>query len=126
MELLRQWQNNGILNKKLSLHLKSIFINLKILQMEKKNPFYSIHNPSENWVSGLYKKTEADPRPKDYTPQQIKKLAVDLKERITGFMTAAFRNEETTGFVDYNKANEFLISLDNTIDKIDCIIPKKP
>jgi hypothetical protein len=57
-------------------------------------------------------------RPKDFTPQQVRKLAVDLKERINGFMNAAFRNPETTKLVDYNKAQEFLMTLDKSIEEL--------
>jgi hypothetical protein len=64
-------------------------------------------------------KKNLDPRPKDFTPAQIKRLAVDLKERINGFMQAAFRNQDTTKLVDYNLANSFCVSLDKTCDDID-------
>jgi hypothetical protein len=71
----------------------------------------------EQWETRKPTRTN-DPRPKDYNPQQILKLARDLKERLNGFMQACWRNDETQKLADYNKANEFGVSLDKTIESL--------
>jgi hypothetical protein len=74
------------------------------------------HKTAETFEEERELRNEPDIRPKEYTPQQIRKLAVDLKERMYGFLTAAFRNKETTNLIDYNKGHEFLLHLDSVID----------